>query len=85
MRATISGKRSTLPAKRHHLGNLAPLLVLFNKDGCLASKNIMRKANSEAKPITDIDMPKDMLQIINWITNVPCHVLFLIPHSSVSF
>ena len=24
------------------------------------------------KPITDIDMPKDMLQIISWITNAPC-------------
>ena len=26
----------------------------------------------ETANITDIDMPKDMLQIISWITNVPC-------------
>ena len=75
MRATISGKRSTLPAKRQYPGKPAPLLVLCNKDGCLASKNTKNyNAKSEfrsKKTITDIDMLKDMLQIISWITNVP--------------
>ena len=65
--------------KRRQENTLLLCSFLFNKDGCLASKNtktIMRRANSEAKKtITDIDMPKDMLQIISWIINVPCHLV----------
>ena len=30
--------------------------------------------NEERQPITDIDIPKDMLQIISWITNATCQL-----------
>ena len=65
--------------KRRQEKHPAPLLVLFNKDGCLASK-IPKNYNAKSefrskKTITDIDMPKDMLQIISWIINVPCHLV----------